>query len=538
MIKQYYTLLQLSKELDSKLKGYVVFEAYSQEKNSVVISLYHPQNQDSTNIFISVDSVYGTFFLDPNLSRKRSNVTDVFPVLMQKEFQFCTVIPQERILNIYFTNYRVECVFFGGANGTIGVYSPENTLVEGLKLPTETQMRSFERKSLESFYQSEKEVKISKALSNSEFVFASYYIDELANRCAVNTSQIINSLTLEEFETLKSTSLEFQKEILESTIFSIVKNENEKILTLVPLNNFPTVEKSFDSISEATRTIRWTRMYETEISALQTTVGNYLQRTLTKNTSILTKISNDFHDSDKIALDTMYADILYSQPKGTQIDSNPFVVHHWDDVTYSIPVDVQLTVSENAQLYRAKALKKVKAKEKLEQRRETIRREIQKTQDLIERFKNIQTLKELSKFAETLGMQREKGQKETISKFREFPLQNSYKIYIGKGASNNDELTFRFAKPNDIWLHARSVSGSHGVIKTNTKQAVMPNKEVLEEAAALVAYYSKSRNGTMVPVSYTFKKYVRKKKGFADGAVIMDREEVVFVEPKKPIENT
>ena len=536
MIKQYYTLLQLSKELDSKLKGYVVFEAYSQEKNSVVISLYHPQNQDSTNIFISVDSVYGTFFLDPELRRKRSNVTDVFPVLMQKEFQFCTVIPQERILNIYFTNYRVECVFFGGANGTIGVYSPENALIEGLKLPAETPMRSFERKSLESFYYSNIDVKISKALSNSEFVFASYYIDEISQLTGINTSQLIRTLSVDEFKKLESVSKELQQRLYKSISYTIVKNKVEKILTLVPLSNFPDVEKNFEFISDAVRTIRWTRMYETEISALQTTTGNYLQRTLSKNTTILSKISNDFHDADKIALDTMYADILYSQPKGTQIHSNPFVVHHWDDVTYSILVDVQLSLSENAQLYRAKALKKVKAKEKLEQRRETIRREIQKTQELIDKFKNIQTLKELSKFAETLGMQRVKGQKETISKFREFPLQNNYKIYIGKGASNNDELTFRFAKPNDIWLHVRSVSGSHGVIKTNTKQALMPNKEVLEEAAALVAYYSKSRNGTMVPVSYTFKKYVRKKKGFADGAVIMDREEVIFVEPKKPIE--
>lgn len=538
MIRQYYTLLHLSKELDSKLKGYVVFEAFSQEKNSVVLSLYHPQNQDSTNIVISVDAVNGTFYLDPQFSRKRTNVTDVFSILLQKEFQFSTVMPQERVLNIYFTNYRVECVFYGGANGTIGVYSPENELLEGLKIVSDKQPSSLDRKSFEYFVSSSNSAKISKVLSNSEFAFSSYYSEEVSLRCSLKANDTLEGIDNEKIEQLRTEAIAMQQELLSTNSFYILSNDMEKIFSLITLTRFPKIEKTFTSVSDGVRTMRWMRLYDSQFSELHKQLENYFVKAIAKNESIMRNISQDFHNDDKIEIPKIFAEILYSLPKGTIISETPFVITHWDGNTYTIPIDLQLTLSENAQLFREKSNKVRKSKERLEQRRISVAKELERLKTKKQEFDAIISLKELTKFAETIRLQQHKGKNETFSKFKEFTIHNQYKVYIGKGASNNDELTFRFAKPNDIWLHARSVSGSHGIIKMNTKQGIVPPKEVLEEAASLVAYYSKSRNGTMVPVSYTFKKYVRKKKGFADGAVIMEREEVLFVEPKKPSENS
>jgi predicted ribosome quality control (RQC) complex YloA/Tae2 family protein len=55
---------------------------------------------------------------------------------------------------------------------------------------------------------------------------------------------------------------------------------------------------------------------------------------------------------------------------------------------------------------------------------------------------------------------------------------------------------------------------------------------VIEKAAALAAHYSKMRNDSLVPVIYTPKKYVRKPKGLPEGAVVVDKEKVLMVEPK------
>lgn len=105
-------------------------------------------------------------------------------------------------------------------------------------------------------------------------------------------------------------------------------------------------------------------------------------------------------------------------------------------------------------------------------------------------------------------------------------------VLVGKSAANNDELTMKFAKPNDIWLHARGTSGSHVVLKMHTNDK--PPKYILEQAAQIAAYYSGARNAKHVPVIYTYKKYVRKPKGANPGSVVVTKEDVIIVEPKLP----
>jgi predicted ribosome quality control (RQC) complex YloA/Tae2 family protein len=94
-------------------------------------------------------------------------------------------------------------------------------------------------------------------------------------------------------------------------------------------------------------------------------------------------------------------------------------------------------------------------------------------------------------------------------------------------------LTTKYASPNDLWFHVRGASGSHTVLKVSNKKEVT-GKEIINKAASIAAYYSKARNASSVPVAYCQKKYVKKKKGFKEGSVVMEREKVIFVKPGLP----
>jgi len=118
-------------------------------------------------------------------------------------------------------------------------------------------------------------------------------------------------------------------------------------------------------------------------------------------------------------------------------------------------------------------------------------------------------------------------------KFKHYVIDDKYNVYVGKDSKNNDLLTTRFAKQNDFWFHARSVSGSHVVLRVeNTKEAIPKN--VLKKVAALAAFHSKAKTAGVVPVAYTYKKYVIKKKGFPVGTVHLLREDVLLVKPEVP----
>ena len=80
-------------------------------------------------------------------------------------------------------------------------------------------------------------------------------------------------------------------------------------------------------------------------------------------------------------------------------------------------------------------------------------------------------------------------------------------------------------------MHARDVSGSHVIVRNPSKETIP--SPVLERAAELAAYYSKRRSDTLCPVIHTPRKYIRKPKGLAPGAVKVDKERVIMVVPKK-----
>jgi predicted ribosome quality control (RQC) complex YloA/Tae2 family protein len=110
-------------------------------------------------------------------------------------------------------------------------------------------------------------------------------------------------------------------------------------------------------------------------------------------------------------------------------------------------------------------------------------------------------------------------------------MQNGFRIWVGKNAAGNDELTLKYSFKEDLWLHVKDVAGSHVIIKYQAGKKFP--KDVIERAAQLAAYNSKRKNETLCPVVVTPKKFVRKRKGDPPGAVIVEREEVIMVVPAK-----
>jgi hypothetical protein len=115
---------------------------------------------------------------------------------------------------------------------------------------------------------------------------------------------------------------------------------------------------------------------------------------------------------------------------------------------------------------------------------------------------------------------------------REFTSSDGLTILVGKGDVENEEVTFRLGRSNDLWLHVRGREGSHVIVKLGRDGNVPPN--TLAEAAALAAYFSKARQEKAVEVIYTRRKYVTRRKGMPRGSVIVTQEKVFYARPGLP----
>jgi len=122
---------------------------------------------------------------------------------------------------------------------------------------------------------------------------------------------------------------------------------------------------------------------------------------------------------------------------------------------------------------------------------------------------------------------------EKIPGVRRYLSTDGYEILVGRAARDNDNLTFRIAQPNDLWMHAGDYPGSHVVIRNPTRKEV-PHRTIVE-AAQLAGRFSQASEDAKVVVHYTERKFLSKPKRAAPGLVRMSRFRSITIEPKESV---
>lgn len=113
----------------------------------------------------------------------------------------------------------------------------------------------------------------------------------------------------------------------------------------------------------------------------------------------------------------------------------------------------------------------------------------------------------------------------------EFRTPSGSRILIGRSPLENAELTFRLARPNDLWFHAQRVPGAH-VILAREDRSTAPEEDV-ELAASVAAFHSRAKSSASVPVDYTLRKHVRKQRAAPPGLVWYTHAQTIVVEPRE-----
>ena len=114
-----------------------------------------------------------------------------------------------------------------------------------------------------------------------------------------------------------------------------------------------------------------------------------------------------------------------------------------------------------------------------------------------------------------------KGRARTpVSKPLHYISSDGYDIYVGKNNTQNDQLTFHFAEPGDIWMHANDIPGSHVILRSGGRSMDEIPDRAFEEAASLAAWYSAGRQQGKVEIDYLLRRNVKKPGGAKPGFVV------------------
>lgn len=307
---------------------------------------------------------------------------------------------------------------------------------------------------------------------------------------------------------------------------NIIKNDKEPVdFSAVPLTQYPNYEViSYDSISRvledyyAEKNI-YTRIHQ-KSADLRRVVGTALER----NRKKYALQQKQLKDTEKRETYKIYGELIHTYGYGLPEGTREFeAFNHYTNETIRIPLDPQLTPTENARKYFDKY-------NKLKRTCEALSQFIQETENEIQHLESISTSLEIAVAEDDLiqikeelmeyGYIKRRGhaKKEKIkSKPFHYISSDGYHIYVGKNNYQNEELTFKFANGSDWWFHAKGIPGSHVVVKSGGQE--LPDR-AFEEAGRLAAYYSKARGAEKVEVDYLERKNVKKPNGSKPGFVI------------------
>ncbi len=152
--------------------------------------------------------------------------------------------------------------------------------------------------------------------------------------------------------------------------------------------------------------------------------------------------------------------------------------------------------------------------------------------DELNRAQTDAELEEIKQELQEQGYLRPEGNRKRPKQGKLAPMRfestDGYPIYVGRNNRQNEELTFRLARKDDIWCHASKVHGSHVIISCG---GTTPPDDTITQAAQLAAYYSETGDGQNVPVDVTAVKQVKKIPGGKPGMVIYHTYKTVIANP-------
>ncbi len=237
--------------------------------------------------------------------------------------------------------------------------------------------------------------------------------------------------------------------------------------------------------------------------------------------------------------DLLLANIANARREGNTVTLTDY--YSEDTPEIQIEVDENSSLQDEAARYFARYTKAKRAAEEIATRLDQLEGEIPQLLARRAELESIISSRDEDALAILEGLKapapnerRKRKGADKIPGVRRYRSSDGYEILVGRAAHTNDHLTFRVARPHDLWLHAADYPGSHVVIRNQTRNEI-PHRTIIE-AAQLAAKFSQASDDSKVTIHYTPRKFLSKPKGAARGLVRMSSFKTITVEPKESID--
>lgn len=572
------TIAALKNELENKILGGRIDKIYQPENDEIILGIRC--FGINSRLLLTANPSNPKFHFT-NIARSNPSNPPLFCMVLRKHLQSGKIIKLEqvnfdRILNIYIEglnemgDYSVKRLVLEimGRHSNIILVDENNIILDSAKhishdkssvrevlpgkkysLPPEQDKINTLDLDVNNFYDC---INNNKAKKIQNIIYQSYngispvIASELCFRADINPAAVPEEISNDKIRLLYSKFYELVDSIKNSCFSPQLIKTGNKLVDFSPfeMTQFKDYEtEKYDSMSELVENYYKTKDLSYRINQktfdLRRIISQNIERCVRKKEIQLQTLKNIENREEQRLFGELLTANIYSIKKGmTSVTLTNFYSENMENVTISLEGD--LTPSENAQKY-FKAYNKAKRTfEALQEQIKSNDEELIYLEGVLASVSNCtneQDIKEIrSELREGGYIKKQKGAPSKKAQKKSSPIHfissDGFDIYVGKNNVQNDELTLKFAKSRDIWLHTKIIPGSHVIIVTEGKP--VPDS-TLNEAVNLAAYYSKARGSALVPVDYTEKRNVKKPNGAKPGMVIYETNKTAYVTPSEDL---
>jgi predicted ribosome quality control (RQC) complex YloA/Tae2 family protein len=522
MHTNYYFLRQLAPALTERLQGYHVASCFSQEKDELVISLL---NAAGATFWLKAQlgAAFPALALPETFQRARQNSVDLLPELLGRTVVRVAVWPQDRVLQFTFAEDEATLVF--------KLYGPRPNAIFRPTLSGPAQL--FHQR-----YAADAELMPAADAPTPLLIGATGKLPPALADLPARFLREQRGYDPAPLAVKQQLAVELLAELESPTHYYVIELDGRTRLSLVPLGKLVDTLPGADSIGVLQRFVPLAlarRALETERRQLRQLLERRADEASTSAHLASQRLHALAHEAGyRHRADLIMAHLHAIKPGATQLEVVDFYTNE--------PVTLKLKPLEKPQ-HTAENLYRKAKNQQIEERQLTeriTRREAEALQAL-EQLEELDTQPTLQELRGLRAWRKQHGLDPMAAPAKastELPFKvfedRGFTILVGRNAANNDLLTQKYAHKDDLWLHAKDVTGSHVVIRHRAGQTVP--EPVVEHAAQLAGWYSRRQHDSLCPVTVTPKKFVRKPKGALPGQVVVERERVVLVVPGNPFE--
>lgn len=559
MISNYFTLLHVARELSGRCTGASIAEIYTQEKRRLAITL---AGEPVRTVFIlCVPSENAVFSVDGS-QRARNNAADLFPDFLGKTLAGIACDGLDRMLSLHMTDgTELRAEFFGVRANVIGYDAgarPIDCFLGGRDLLAARQAaaplapRPVRAESIVgdigafiAAFRSADKKSVLAALKAAVPKLGTTTAEELLLETQLSPAAAPHTVSDENLRRVHDSSLQRVADLLDCNTerhSRIYWDDRRPVcFSLFALQSKSMFrEEVYADCSEGIRRFIGSSRARDSFAAEVASLRSWMEKDLARCERTLEKMDDDAARHNRAGEYEMFGTLLMAYlHRVTKGMSSVVLEDFTTGAPHAIALDPSLTPAQNAERYYSKAKHAKAALAESIERHASLTHHCGALRPVLAELDAVRTRDDLKSFrlrcggiVKSLGYMTD-IEREQLPPFRIFTVDGGFQVLAGKSSENNDLLTTRYAKPNDLWFHARGSSGSHVVLKI-ASGAGAPSKKAIHQAASIAAYYSKMKNASAVPVAMTEKKFVHKPRGVPAGTVTLDREKVIFAEPKLP----